>query len=81
MGTYFLLIKIQEIDAPLYFSEYNLTIKIDYPGGLSDSNFTTNSSLLVGTLNGDKMKTEQKLTVKFNHKIQKPPQGYDVIKD
>lgn len=48
---------------------------------MPDIGSTNTSQQLVGTLNGDKMKTEQKLTVKFNHKIEKPPQSYDVIKE
>ncbi len=73
--------KIQELDAPLYYSDYNLTIKIEYHGENFElgSNFTKNSSRLIGKLDGNKMKLEQKLTVNFNHKIEVPLLSYETI--
>ena len=70
MGTYILYVRVNEIDAPSYLSEYVLRVRIDNPGGIVVNEDPREK--LTGIIMNDQLKSG-KIGIIFSQPIVIPP--------
>jgi hypothetical protein len=77
VNLYNLYLRVLEIDAPTYFSEYLIKVRVDNSGDTFIVNNPKNK--LTGILINDEIK-ESKVSIAWSRPIIVPPQELDILK-